>query len=78
MSTKIQNILSRLILDSRGFPTVEAEVHLSDGSVGRSCIPSGASTGDKEALELRDNSNAWHGKGISTALNNIENILNKH
>ena len=75
MSTKIQNILSRLILDSRGFPTVEAEVHLSDGSVGRSCIPSGASTGDKEALELRDNSNAWHGKGISTALNNIEKYI---
>ena len=75
MSTKIQNILSRLILDSRGFPTVEAEVHLSDGSVGRSCIPSGASTGDKEALELRDNSNAWHGKGISTALKNIEKYI---
>ena len=79
MSTKIQNILSRLILDSRGFPTVETEVRLSDGSVGRSSIPSGASTGDKEALELRDNSNAWHGKGISTALNNIDKpvLINK-
>ena len=72
MSTKIQNILSRMILDSRGFPTIEAEVHLSDGSKGRACVPSGASTGDKEALELRDSNKAWMGKGVFGALNNIE------
>ena len=72
MSTKIQNILSRLILDSRGFPTIEAEVHLSDGSIGRACVPSGASTGDKEALELRDLNDEWMGKGVYKALENIK------
>jgi len=75
MSIKIQNILSQLILDSRGFPTIEVEVHLTDGSIGRSCVPSGASTGDKEALELRDGGAAWAGKGVNNACNNIINYI---
>ena len=69
---KIQNITSQLILDSRGYPTIEAEVKLSDNSVGRACVPSGASTGDKEALELRDGKQKWMGKGINNARDNIE------
>ena len=72
MATTIQNIFSRQILDSRGYPTVEADVMLSDGSLGRACVPSGASTGDKEALEMRDGSKDWHGKGVENALSNIE------
>jgi len=72
MSIKIQNIQSRLVLDSRGFPTVEAEVHFSNGAKGQACVPSGASTGDKEALELRDGKKSWLGKGVNKALNNIE------
>ena len=72
MATTIQNIFSRQILDSRGYPTVEADVMLSDGSLGRACVPSGASTGDKEALEMRDGRKDWHGKGVENALSNIE------
>ena len=75
MSIKIQNISSRMVLDSRGFPTIEAEVCLSDGARGRACVPSGASTGDKEALELRDGENSWLGKGVNKALHNIENHI---
>ena len=72
---KIQNITSQLILDSRGYPTIEAEVRLSDNSAGRACVPSGASTGDKEALELRDGKQSWMGKGINNALDNILNHI---
>ena len=54
MSSKIAKIIGREILDSRGNPTVEADVILSDGTLGRAAVPSGASTGSKEALELRD------------------------
>ena len=75
MSIKIQNILSQLILDSRGFPTTEAEVHLTDGSIGRASVPSGASTGDKEALELRDKKMTWMGKGVNDACDNIVNHI---
>ena len=64
-----------MILDSRGYPTIEAEVRLSDNSVGRACVPSGASTGDKEALELRDGKQSWMGKGVNKALNNILNHI---
>ena len=78
MSTKIQNILSRYVLDSRGFPTVEAEVLLSDGKRGKACVPSGASTGEKEALELRDLGNTWAGKGVEKALNSIQNHIAPH
>jgi len=76
MSTKIQNILPRMILDSRGFPTIEVEIILDGGVSATACVPSGASTGDKEALELRDQqASDWHGKGVDKAINNINTIL---
>lgn len=72
----IQHIHAREILDSRGFPTVEAEVHLSSGVIGRSAVPSGASTGSKEALELRDGeSNRFMGKGVKKAVHNIIEVI---
>lgn len=68
----ITDIYGREILDSRGNPTVEVEVHLEDGSVGRAAVPSGASTGAFEAVELRDgNSERYLGKGVSKAVDNI-------
>lgn len=70
MST-ISDIRGRMILDSRGFPTVEVDCLLSDGNSGRAAVPSGASTGEAEALELRDGGDAWCGKGVETALGNI-------
>lgn len=72
---KIVNIIGREILDSRGNPTVEVDVILEDGTLGRASVPSGASTGSKEALELRDNDNRYHGKGVIKALKNIEEII---
>lgn len=75
MST-IEKIKAREILDSRGFPTVEAEVYLSSGKWGRSAVPSGASTGSKEALELRDGDlTQWMGKGVRKAIQNINQII---
>ena len=72
----IQNILGRMVIDSRGNPTVEAEVLLNDGSIGRSSVPSGASTGSKEAIELRDNNKSIYlGKGVSQAINNINKVI---
>ena len=63
---EIEKVIGREILDSRGNPTVEAEVTLADGTVGRGCAPSGASTGEFEALELRDNDKTkFGGKGVS-------------
>ena len=60
------------ILDSRGNPTVEAEVYLADGSTGRAAVPSGASTGEHEAMELRDGAkNRYLGKGVTKAVANI-------
>ncbi len=69
----IVNIVGREILDSRGNPTVEADVHLDTGVIGRASVPSGASTGSKEAVELRDSgeSNRYSGKGVRGAINNI-------
>ena len=61
----------RMILDSRGFPTVEVDCLLDDGSFGRAAVPSGASTGAAEALELRDGGEAWGGKGVEKALSHI-------
>lgn len=70
--TEIVRIAGREILDSRGNPTVEADVLLADGSLGRAAVPSGASTGEHEAVELRDNDNARYlGKGTQTAARNI-------
>src|SRR4249920_491056 len=71
MST-IYDIQAREILDSRGNPTVEADVHLASGAVGRAAVPSGASTGQHEALELRDGDEKRYGKnGVSKAVKNI-------
>ncbi|MGH1487027.1 MAG: phosphopyruvate hydratase [Cellvibrionaceae bacterium] len=70
--TKITNITARQIIDSRGNPTVEADIILEDSSMGRAAVPSGASTGSLEALELRDNdSKKYHGKSVNTAIDNI-------
>jgi enolase len=69
----IQDITSRMILDSRGNPTVEVDVHLASGRSGRAAVPSGASTGTREALELRDgDKKQWMGKGVSKALAGIQ------
>ena len=75
--TNIKSILAREILDSRGNPTVEADVTLESGTVGRAAVPSGASTGEHEALELRDgDKNRYLGKGVRQAVANInEKIL---
>ncbi len=72
MDAKIKKIIAREVLDSRGFPTVEAEVFLSDGSVGRAIVPSGASTGSHEALELRDGGKRYMGKGVLKAVENVK------
>ncbi len=72
METFIEDITAREILDSRGNPTVEVEVILADGSVGRAAVPSGASTGVHEALELRDgDKNRYNGKGVTKAVDNV-------
>lgn len=67
----ITQITARQILDSRGNPTVEADVQLSDGSMGRAAVPSGASTGTHEAVELRDGDLAYGGKGVLKAVDNV-------
>ena len=73
---KITNIKAREVLDSRGNPTVEADVLLDSGVLGRAIVPSGASTGEKEALELRDSSSKrFLGKGVQTAVDNINKII---
>ena len=75
-SSTIQKVIGREILDSRGNPTVEAEVVLSDGSLGRGCAPSGASTGKFEALELRDGDKGRYlGKGVTKAVANVNTII---
>ena len=75
--TKIVKVTGREILDSRGNPTVEAEVYLADGTVGRGAAPRGASTGEFEALELRDGDKIRYlGKGVQKALNNINTAIN--
>ncbi len=71
----IQTIHARQILDSRGNPTVETDVTLADGTMGRAAVPSGASTGSAEALELRDGGETWGGKGVKTAVKNVNEIL---
>mgnify|MGYP000864885268 FL=1 len=71
MDITITDIQARQILDSRGNPTVEADVTLSDGSFGRAAVPSGASTGSFEAVELRDGELAFGGKGVLRAVDNV-------
>lgn len=74
--TKIADILAFEVLDSRGNPTVQAEVVLDDGSIGVACAPSGASTGSREALELRDGDKSRYlGKGVCKAVKNIESVI---
>ncbi len=73
--SKIQSITARTILDSRGNPTVEADVRLEDGSSGRAAVPSGASTGSGEALELRDGGEQWGGKGVTKAVANVNDKI---
>jgi enolase len=69
--SEIEGVVGRQVLDSRGNPTVEAEVHLESGAVGRAIAPSGASTGTREAVELRDGGKEWGGKGVSTAVGHV-------
>ena len=71
----ISSITARQILDSRGNPTVEADVVLRDGTLGRAAVPSGASTGAGEALELRDGDNGWGGKSVYQAVRNVNEII---
>ena len=73
--TSIELIHARQILDSRGNPTLEVEVVTSEGAFGRAAVPSGASTGVHEAVELRDGGDKWMGKGVSKAVDNVNNII---
>src|SRR3954452_23946344 len=74
--TSIGAIHAREILDSRGNPTVEVEVSLADGSIGRAAVPSGASTGEHEAVELRDgDKDRYLGKGVLNAVGNVNSVI---
>jgi enolase len=73
---KIQNVHAREVLDSRGNPTVEVEITLDNGIMGRAIVPSGASTGVHEALELRDgDEKRYGGKGVLKAVNNVNTTI---
>ena len=74
----IFEVHGRQVLDSRGNPTVEVEVALEDGTVGRAIVPSGASTGEHEAVELRDGGDAWMGKGVTGAVRSVNQTLSRH
>ena len=71
----IKDIQGRMVLDSRGFPTIEADCTLEDGSCGTALVPSGASTGEAEAIELRDGGRSWNGKGVEKALENLRSEI---
>ena len=71
----IKNIVSRQIFDSRGNPTVETDIFLPNGIMGRAAVPSGASTGKNEAFELRDNKKAYHGKSVLKAVDNVNTVI---
>ncbi len=76
---EIKNITSRMVLDSRGNPTIEVDVILADNTIGRAIVPSGASTGEYEAVELRDNDNSYFlGRSINKAINNVNNLIAKN
>jgi len=72
---QIKKIHARQIIDSRGTPTIEVECYLDDGSIGVAAVPSGASTGEHEALELRDQSSLYFGKSVYQAIDNVNNII---
>jgi enolase len=73
--SQIERVHARQILDSRGNPTVEVDLALRSGAAGRAAVPSGASTGEFEAVELRDGGDAWSGKGVSNAVRNVNGEL---
>ena len=73
--SKIKTITARQIFDSRGNPTVEVDILTEDGSFGRAAVPSGASTGEHEAVELRDGGSEYMGKGVSIAVDNVNSII---
>ncbi len=75
MSISISKVIARQILDSRGNPTVEADVFLSDGHMGRAVVPSGASTGSREAIELRDEGDMYGGKSVIKAVVNVNSVI---
>ena len=76
MNSVIEKIHSREIFDSRGNPTIEVDIKLKNGIVGRASVPSGASTGAHEAIELRDtDKNRYFGRGVCKAVNNINTII---
>ena len=75
--SKIKIITARQIFDSRGNPTVEVDVHTENGSFGRAAVPSGASTGEHEAVELRDGGSDYMGKGVSIAVKNVNSVISK-
>ncbi len=74
---KIKNIIARQIFDSRGNPTVEVDILTENLVLGRAAVPSGASTGEHEAVELRDGGKDYHGKGVLNAVSNINNVISK-
>ena len=74
----IISVYGSMILDSRGNPTVEVEVQTDSGAVGRAAVPSGASTGEHEAVELRDGGDSWMGKGVQTAIEHVNRSLAPH
>ncbi len=77
--SEIRDIVAREILDSRGNPTIEVEVHVESGFMGRAAVPSGASTGVHEAVELRDNDKGRYlGRGVQKAVKNVEEVLREH
>lgn len=75
--SKIKTVFARQVIDSRGFPTVEVEVITESNIYARALVPSGASTGTREAVELRDGGNEWNGKGVKKAVNNVNEIIAK-
>ena len=75
--TTVAQVRSRQILDSRGRPTVEAEVHLENGLTARASVPSGASTGKAEAVELRDGGSAWEGRGVTRAVAHVADEISR-
>ena len=76
MNTKIKTVKARQIFDSRSNPTVEAEITLENGISALGAVPSGASTGSHEAVELRDGGNDYNGKGVSKAVENVNTTIN--
>jgi len=73
--SEIVEVVGREVLDSRGNPTVEVEVVLDSGATGRAIVPSGASTGEYEAVELRDGGSRYLGKGVLRAVENVNNLI---